>query len=121
MGKVAVGIKRGLVTVSIPVSSNPTGAALIVVHSRSVTTSIPPACSSRRRNGLAGPRIIVDAWGDALVAFAWDVLLTVATAVADASGSDKDGAGLIPAALTASPDRLRILTMSRRAFDRIVR
>jgi hypothetical protein len=68
-----------------------------------------------------GPAVIVDAWGDALVAFAWDVLLTVATAVADASGSDKDGAGLIPAALTASPEGLRILTMSRHGFDRITR
>ena len=68
-----------------------------------------------------GPAIIVDAWGDALVAFAWDVLLTVATAVADASGNDTDGAGLIPAALTASPDGLRVLTMSRHAFDRIAR
>ena len=121
VGKVAVAIDRGLVTVSIPVSSDQTGAALIVVPFAVGDDEHPAGMLVATEERPRGPAIIVDAWGDALVAFAWDVLLTVATAVADASGSDKDGAGLIPAALTASPDGLRVLTMSRHAFDRIAR
>jgi hypothetical protein len=118
VGKVAVALDRGLVTLSIPVSCDQTGGALIVVPFAVGDDAHPAGMLVATEERPRGPATIVDAWGDALVAFAWNVLLTAWTALADATGTDEDGAGLIPAALTASPDGLRVLTMSRHAFDR---
>jgi hypothetical protein len=66
-----------------------------------------------------GPDAIITVWSESLIAFAWKTLLTVVTQVAAATGKDQDGAGLIPAALTATPDGVRILTMARHSFDRV--
>ena len=38
---------------------------------------------------------------------------------AASAGKDVDGAGLIPASLTATADGVRILTMARHTFDRV--
>jgi len=66
-----------------------------------------------------GPAAIVDAWGDALIAFAWRLLLTVAARVAAQSGTDLDRAGLIPAAIRATKDGVVLLPMARHTFDRV--
>ena len=121
VGKVTVALDRGLVTVSIPVRCDQMTGAVVAVPFAVGDVDHPAGMIVAAEERPRGPALIVDAWGEALVAFAWKVLLTVATAVAEASGNDEDGAGLIPAALTASPDALRVLTMSRHAFDRNTR
>ena len=65
-----------------------------------------------------GPAAIVDVWHDALIAYAWDIVLTVSAAVAAETGTDEDGAGLVPSALAVNADGLRLRTMARHGFDR---
>jgi hypothetical protein len=117
-GKVRVQLGAGLVLVTVPVRCAEAG---------SVTIEVPFAVGDERRPaGLLaateerprGPSIVVDLGGDALIAFAWKVLLGVATQASAASGTDESGAGLIPAAITARPDGLSVQTMARFGFDR---
>lgn len=116
---VALNFGDGTVVVSIPVRCDQVRRAVI---------QVPFALgSSKRRAGLIaateaaprGPAVVVQLWGEALTALAWQALLGVSSALAAESGRDVDGAGLIPVALTATKDGLQILTMARHAFDRV--
>jgi hypothetical protein len=44
----------------------------------------------------AGPDVVVDGWTDALIAFAWESLLHLATRLCDAVGTDAKGRALVP-------------------------
>lgn len=109
----------GIVIVEIPVRCD---------QVRRVIVQVPFAIgSSKRRAGLIaatesaprGPLVVIEIWGEALTALAWQALLGLAAALAAESGRDADGAGLIPVALTATEAGLQILTMARHPFDRI--
>jgi hypothetical protein len=63
--------------------------------------------------------VIVDIWSEALIAFAWRLMLTVAARIAAQSGVDQDGTGLVPIALTANKESLALLPMARHTFDRV--
>lgn len=65
-----------------------------------------------------GPALVVDRWGDALVAFAWQALLDSAAALTASAGSDTDGAGLLPTSWTASPRGIAISPRARHQIDR---
>ena len=75
------------------------------------------ASAYRRPNG---PPLIVEAWGDSLVAFAWECLLGLITGVAGASGKDARGDNLVPVELTAAPNGITILPMARYRFSRSI-
>jgi hypothetical protein len=66
-----------------------------------------------------GPELIVERWGDALVALAWQALLDSAAGLAAEAGSDLDGAGLLPTSWTASRDGIAIVPQARHPFDRL--
>ena len=121
VGKVAVALEPGLIVITIPVRCDQIDRANIVVPFAVGDAERPAGMIVATEDRPRGPALIVDAWGEALLAFAWDLVMTLTTAVADASGADVDGAGLIPAALTASSDGIRVLTMARHAFDRNMR
>jgi hypothetical protein len=117
-GKVQADLQDGLVLVRIPVSCDQASATIEVpfaVGSKDRPAGMVAATEASPR----GPDAIVQVWGESLTAFAWRTLLKLATQAAWASGLDEDGAGLIPVALSASPDQLRILTMARHTFDRV--
>ena len=67
-----------------------------------------------------GPAAVVDLWGEALIAFAWHLILTTVAKLADASGRDADGAGLIPVGVRAADGQLVVVTMARHPLDRQV-
>ena len=62
-----------------------------------------------------GPALLVDRWGDAVVATAWQALLDLAAVRAAEAGSDAGGRPLVPAALLVDPPRLVIVP--RALFD----
>ena len=55
------------------------------------------------------------------MALAWTSLLKTVTTLADVAGSDRDGAGLIPAGFSASGDGVKLLVMARHEMDRVVK
>ena len=67
-----------------------------------------------------GPPLVVDRWGDALVAFAWQALLDTAAGLTASAGVDTDGAHLLPTAWTASPAGIAIRPQARHESDRRV-
>jgi hypothetical protein len=112
---------RGLLAFSIPVSCDQSGAAPVHVSFVVGDPDSPAGFLAVTEERPRGPEIVVDTWGEALVAFAWSVVLQLATSLAAEAGMDEDGAPLIPAAIAANPDGLWVTPMARHAFDRASR
>ena len=120
VGGVRVKLDDGIALVLVPVSCDQVPKAVVMVPFALGDDRRPAGMLVATENRPRGPRAVVDVWGDALTAFAWQVLLLTCTGVAGQAGEDADGAPLVPAALTANGDGLRILTMARHTFDRVV-
>lgn len=117
---VEVEVGSGLILVRIPVACEEAGAVVVQVAFAVGSDGAPAGLVATTETRPRGPAVVVDVWGDALTAFAWEAVLRVTTAVAAEGGIDRDGAGLIPVALTASKDGIQLLTLARHAFDRVV-
>ena len=111
-------IDDGVALVRIPVHCDQVDEALVTVPIAVGDDARPAGMLAATEDRPRGPAAVVDVWGEALTAFAWQVLLTVSTGVAAGAGTDVAGAPLVPAGLTASANGLRILTMARHPFDR---
>lgn len=118
-GKIDLRFADGLVIVAIPVRCDQTKRTIV---------SVPFAVGSgKRRAGLIaateqqprGPAAVIQLWGEALTALAWQALLSASAALAAESGRDVDGTPLIPVGLVATERGLQVLTMARHAFDRV--
>jgi hypothetical protein len=118
-GQVKVTLDDGLVLVTIPVSCVEDSSATVQVPFAVGGKETPAGMVAATEERPRGPDLVVNIWGEALTAFAWQTFLMILTEVAAQSGVDQDGAGLIPAAITAGADGLQILTMARQAFDRV--
>ena len=113
---VDVKLADGLIRVLIPVHCDQTGAATIEVLFATGSPKEPAglyAATARRPNG---PEIVVTAWGDALVAFAWHCVLDLVTGIAAATGKDARGNLLVPVELAVSARGIQILPMARHRF-----
>lgn len=111
-----VKLADGLIWVIIPVRCDQTGNALVEVVFAVGSPRQPSglyASTYRRPNG---PELIVDAWGDALVAFAWQCVLGMVSGIAGATGKDSRGNVLVPVELVASERALQIVPMARHRF-----
>jgi hypothetical protein len=63
----------------------------------------------------AGPAPVVAVWADALTAFAWESVITLATTLAAAAGQDAQGRALVPGMIAASRGAFQVLPMPRTA------
>ena len=116
--KVRVKSGEGAVAVDIPVRCDRVGDAAVRVRFAVGSTDRPAGMMASTDERPFGPVEVVDVWGEALTAFAWQILLTSSAKLAHAAGRDADGAGLIPVAVRASLAGVAVLTMARHAFDR---
>ena len=109
----------GLITFTVPVRCDPRQRGAVRVAFTVGTPARPTGLlvATPRRPG--GPDVIVDRWGEALVAVCWRALLDASAGVAAAAGTDPDGTPLIVAALTATDAGLQILPQARHPFDRV--
>jgi hypothetical protein len=64
-----------------------------------------------------GPVIVVDRWGDALIAAAWQALVDVISTIAARTGVDEDGAPLLPGAIVATEGRLSVIPQAGHLFE----
>jgi hypothetical protein len=111
-----VKLADGLIRVTIPVRCDQTGSALVEVVLAVGSPDQPSglyASTYRRPNG---PALIVDTWGEALVAFAWQCVLGMVSGIAGALGKDTRGNVLVPVELAASRRGLQIVPMARHRF-----
>jgi hypothetical protein len=117
--KVTARFATGVIAVSIPVSTDQTGDAVVYVSFVVGNPKEPAGLIATTNARPSGPAVIVDAWSNSLVAFAWNVVLEVVANIAGAAGRDADGSRLVPIALAASPAGLSIVPMARHTFDRV--
>ena len=118
-GKVAITLDDGLIVVIIPVSCDQLTSATIQVPFATGGKDTPAGMVFATEERPRGPEAIVDLWGEALTAYAWRLLVTAMHRVTLQAGVDADGAGLVPIAVTAAKDGIRLLPMARHAFDRV--
>jgi len=119
--RMAVKTTDGIVQVLIPVSCNETGAVTIEV---TFATGGPGSTAGLIFAADAipvGPPEVVEIWGEALVAQAWTAVLRAISALADVAGTDVDGSGLVPAAMSAGAGGVRLLVMARHEMERAAR
>jgi hypothetical protein len=117
---ITVRLDEGLVSVGIPVRCDqlPRGREVITVDFVLGTPTRPTGLLAAATEPR-GSRLIVERWGEALTALAWQALLDAVGGIAGAAGTDDDGAVLVPTALTASANGLAIIAQARHAIDRI--
>ena len=111
-----VEVDDGLVTIVIPVSCDQTQDVRITVAFAVGRADRPAGLLATTHDRPGGPPLIIDRWGEALVAFAWSTLLTATLGLSGASGADADGAPLVTAGITASASGLEVHTMATPRF-----
>jgi len=112
----SVKLTDGLIFVYLPVRCDQTGDATIEIAFAVGRAEEPAgiyASTYRRPNG---PALIVEAWEEMLVAFAWQCVLGMISGIAGAVGKDARGNVLVPVELTASEQGLQIVPMARYRF-----
>jgi hypothetical protein len=112
----SVKLADGLIVVRVPVRCDQTGGGIVEVAFAVGSPKAPAglfAATYRRPNG---PPLIVDAWGEVLVAFAWQCVLGMVSGIAGATGKDARGNILVPVELSASERGLQIVPMARWRF-----
>jgi hypothetical protein len=62
---------------------------------------------------VQGPALIADTWSEAITAFAWEALVTIAQQLAAGTGKDAAGRPLVPALIAADKNLLLIGAMAR--------
>lgn len=107
---------EGLVIVTLTVRTDQTGAAPVLVHFACGSPGRPAGLYAAAQRRPKGPELIVTAWGDALVAFAWQCLIGLVTGVANATGKDQRGNLLVPVEMIATARGLEVLPMARHRF-----
>lgn len=110
----------GLVLVGVTLECDETGVQEITVPfavgSESMTAGMLGITEAEPR----GHPLLVQRWGEAIVATAWKALLDVGQTLAAEAGTDEDGAALVAGALVAKPDGLQVIPQARHIFEKIV-
>lgn len=114
-------IDDGVIVVRIPVQCDQVKKAEVQVAFAVGSEKQPAGMLAATETRPRGPADVVDIWREPLIAFAWQVVLRMTTVLSAESGTDRDGAGLIPLSLTASRKALSIRTLARHEFDRVQR
>jgi hypothetical protein len=99
----------GFVLVGITVYTEQTGRVEVSVPFAVGSESAPAGLMIATEPVPRGPALVVERWGDQLIAAAWQALVHLAGGIAAAAGADTGGGTLIPAALTATATGLAVL------------
>ena len=105
------------VLVTLPVRSDQTGKAEVHVTFAVGEPERPAGLYAATQRRPRGPELVVDTWGESIVAFAWNVVLELITGLAGAVGKDARGNRLVPVELAANVDALFIVPMARHRFS----
>lgn len=111
-----VEIGDGLLTMIIPVRCDQTGPDHVRVTFALGADQSPAGLFAATPARPSGPAVIIAAWGDHLVAYAWQCLLGLVSGIAGAVGKDTRGNVLVPAELIASADGVMVVPMARHRF-----
>ncbi len=108
----------GLIALSLPLRCDQTGDSAVHASFAVGSPQRPAGLLSTTEERPRGPAVVVDIWGERLLALMWQALVGLMESLAAESGRDEDGAPLLPAALSANADGVLVQPMARHAFDR---
>jgi hypothetical protein len=114
--KMSVKLAQGLIELLIPVRCDQLRAAQVTVRFAVGSPGAPAGLYAASSRVPEGPELIVNAWGEALVAFGWHCLLELITGIAGATGKDKRGNVLVPVELSVTSRGIEIVPMTRHRF-----
>jgi hypothetical protein len=106
----------GAVVVTLPVRCDQTGETEVHVTFAVGQPGQPAGLYAATQRRPRGPAVVVDTWAEAIVAFAWQILLGLTTGLAGAAGKDARGNRLVPAEVEATKDGMTIVPMARHRF-----
>jgi hypothetical protein len=113
LGAVTLACANGLVTLTVPVACDQAPAATVAVAFAVGTEEAPAGLVMSTYARPDGPAAVVDAWSDALIAFAWEALVRLAQTLCGATGVDAAGRPLVAGYLGASDGELLVRPMAR--------
>ena len=116
VSRVEVETGHGLVTVHLPVRCDQVGEDVVSVSFAVGSEDRPAGLYAAAERRPRGPAVVVDAWGENLVAFAWQCLLGLLTGLTGAVGKDDRGNLLVPVEVAANADGLFVTPMARHRF-----
>jgi hypothetical protein len=106
----------GLIRVRIPVRCDQAGEAVVEVVFAVGSATEPSGLFASTHRRPNGPPLVVEVWGEALVAYAWQCVLGMITGIAGAIGKDARGNVLVPVELLANAKGFQIVPMARHRF-----
>ena len=109
LGATRVVTREGLVLVNLVLETEQTGRTDVVVPFAVGTAERPAGMVAMTEPKPRGPAVLVDRWGEAIVAAAWQALLDIADAAARAAGRDVTGRALRAGALLAGEEGLQVV------------
>ncbi len=107
----------GQLLMVLPAFCDQTGWAKVQVFFAVGAANRPAGLFAATQREPSGPDAIVNGWSEALLAFAWQVLLEVLADVAGATGKDARGNLLVPVELIAERGSLTLVPMARHRFS----
>ncbi|MER5755858.1 hypothetical protein [Streptomyces sp. NPDC002088] len=111
-------LRDGFVLVGIPVYTQQTKDAEVVVAFAVGRPGAPLGMVAATEPVPRGPAAVVERWGEQLVATSWRALVDVAAGLASASGVDDAHDSLLPAALVVSAKEFTVTAQAPHTFDR---
>jgi len=116
IGSVNVQTAGGVIALTIPVRCDQSGPTEVHVSFAVGSADQPAGLYAATQRRPQGSAVVLDSWGESLVAYAWQVVVGLVDGLAGAAGRDAQGSRLIAAQLQASTDGLSILPMARHRF-----
>jgi hypothetical protein len=115
---VRVAVLDGLVLVGVPIETVETKRVEVTISFAVGTPDRLAGMVVTTEAKPRGPAAIVDLWGEALIAFAWQTLLDVVERLAARTGVDVDGEPLLPGAIVANRGHLGLVPQAAHKFER---
>jgi hypothetical protein len=107
----------GLIVMTVPCRCDQVGSADVTLFFAVGSEGQPAGLYASTERRPRGPQLVIDVWGDNLVAFGWQCLLGLVSGLAGAVGKDGRGNLLIPVQLEANSDGITIFPMARHRFS----
>jgi hypothetical protein len=111
--KTTLDITSGLVTITVTVSCDQHEQVAIPVPFGIGQKTLASGLVMSSFQDLQGPKGILEIWSEAIIAFAWESLLELASTICAQVGRDARGLPLVPGTIGASANRLLIQPVSR--------
>ncbi len=112
-GQLSLSCNAGLLGVGVPVECDQSGAVTLTVTFAVGTDKDTRGLMMSTFDRVGGPDAVVGSWSDAVTAFAWESLLTLAQRLSAAAGKDAAGQPLVPVAIGAVRGAFLVRPMAR--------